>query len=126
MLTTYLVVTGTSGWEMDWQKYRGKRYPGYLLYSIPQNIIFAILLLFATGFPFILKYLYKLKFEHTIEMTVWEIVFVGIGIIGYPIMILVGYYLKYFHKPSMEDKIEEHWENLKKEPNTIQYLNMKA
>jgi hypothetical protein len=53
--STYLIETNMSGWEHDWEQYR--REP-YWAYSKPQTILFLLLNVLSTGFPFILAAVY--------------------------------------------------------------------
>ncbi len=61
-LTTYLEVTGASGWEKDWAAYRNPenkfKYEGY---TKPQMLIFAVLGLLGVFFPWGLEVLYSDK-----------------------------------------------------------------
>jgi len=61
ILTTYLDVSKGSNWEKDWVAYR--RAFRYFGYSKPQAIIFILLGIASTGFPFLLWATYGLNLD---------------------------------------------------------------
>ncbi len=57
IFTTYLDETNSSNWEKDWASYRATH--GYWGYTKPQALIFLVLGILATAFPFILAFVYS-------------------------------------------------------------------
>jgi hypothetical protein len=53
VFTTYLIVTGASGWEQDAKRFRDPE-RAYLGYTGPQTLVFLFLTAVATGFPLLL------------------------------------------------------------------------
>jgi hypothetical protein len=59
--TSYLHVTGTSGWEKDWARYRKECRP--FAYTQSQAVVFAVLGLIAAAFPIVFARTYGLRLE---------------------------------------------------------------
>jgi len=60
-ISTYMVITGQSGWEEDWVKFRQTE--SYIGYTKPQGVIFIILGILSVGFPFVLWAVYPFSLE---------------------------------------------------------------
>jgi hypothetical protein len=59
-ISTYLVVTESSGWEIDWKNFKKKVYPSY---TRAQTTLFLVLGVLSASVPFILGIAYNLKFD---------------------------------------------------------------
>jgi hypothetical protein len=103
IFTTYLDVTEASSWETDWAAYRSKF--KYLGYTKPLAIIFLLLGILATGFPFLLWVAYSL----TLAPRVYAVVSGTIG--GFYIVFVWGMGLSgWFAK---EAEMKKKWQELK-------------
>ena len=58
--TTYLIVTDSSNWEVAWRSFREK---GHFAYTKDQTVLFLILNLIASAFPFIFAAVSSLKIK---------------------------------------------------------------
>lgn len=83
-LTSYLMETNSSNWELDWSKYRKL---GYFGYTKAQTIIFMVLGILAFIFPICLGIIYKQNIAHVPGM----IVLVIIEVIYLILIILIGF-----------------------------------
>lgn len=101
IFSTYLLVTKASGWEQDWKEFREEK---YFAYRKPQTIVFLILNAVITAFPFILAFIYSLKFEPIIGL-------LACGITGsfIELLILLMGFCDLFDS---ENKTESRWERL--------------
>ena len=59
IFTAYLGLTGGSSWEIDWSWYRHKHHP--LGYTKPQGMVFLVLGVVSTAFPFVLLAVYPIE-----------------------------------------------------------------
>jgi hypothetical protein len=85
--STYLRLTDSSGWEADWKEFRKD---SYLAYTAPQTIIFVVLNLLATVFPYIISVVTGLRCAPTNGLIVTivvgsltELFMVGMGFWGW-------------------------------------------
>jgi hypothetical protein len=88
VLTTYLVEMGVSNWEEDWAVFRARYRP--LGYTRPQAMIFLLLGILSTAFPFLLAMVYSISIEPMVgaitcmSLGALYVIFVsGIGFAGW-------------------------------------------
>jgi uncharacterized membrane protein YidH (DUF202 family) len=97
--STYLKITGESHWESDWSQFRQRHsYPGY---TKSQTMVFSVLNLIATAFPFLLVIIFDLKCQPHCGC----IIALAAGILVGVLMIGMGV-LGWFDR---ERRIEEQW-----------------
>jgi len=103
IFTTYLDETDVSNWEKDWSAYRSQfRYLGY---TRPQAMIFLLLGIISSGFPFLLWVAYTVE----LEPRAGAISCIVIGIL-YAVFVCGMGLSKWFAK---ESKIRRKWKKLK-------------
>jgi len=73
IFTTYLITTGKSSWEYDWERYRKTRYFGY---TKTQSFVFLVLGVLSTSYPVILAQTYSLKLVP--EVWLWADIVIGV------------------------------------------------
>jgi hypothetical protein len=101
--TTYLIVNNASGWEKDWAEYRKEK---YWAHTKPQTVVFMVLGLFATAFPFVLAAIFRLSLEPPAGL-------IALAILG--LLYEVFVWLMGFHDLwSAEIKAQSRWEGLNK------------
>lgn len=100
-LTTYLVVTETSSWEKDFERFRAWKYFGY---TKSQSLVFIVLGTISTLFPFLLAFIQDLK----IEMVTSGWILLCCGIL-YVIFVFGMGFLKWFDN---EEDIKRKWKTL--------------
>ena len=71
VFTTYLVVTGTSGWEKDWERFCENK---YWAYTKPQSVVFMVLGLCAGIICPLLVMTYSLQWEPLVGFFVLGVV----------------------------------------------------
>ncbi len=104
--TTYLLVTGKSDWEHDWERYRKG---WYWAYTKTQTVFFWFLGLISCILPFIIAYVYSLNY--TLKILLWA--FMDITVFGvYSIILLVMGFCKLLDE---EPKAKDKWENLNRD-----------
>jgi small-conductance mechanosensitive channel len=103
ILTSYLVETNKSGWELDWIKFRHDRYSAH---TKPQTIIFLLLNIISIVFPFLLSWIYSLKSTSVVG----PIFAVGVGIATGIFIYLMGFRSLF----DDEAEIVERWKTLSK------------
>lgn len=105
IITTYLDETGASDWEKDWALFRNKF--SYLGYTRPISIIYLVLGVIASWFPYILRITYPYK----LEPKVWLIICAVVGILY--VIFVVGMGFKGWF--ASECKVRKKWKQLKNE-----------
>lgn len=105
LFTTYLDVTDTSQWEKDWVNYRNRfRYFGY---TKAQTIIFILLGIMSTGFPFLLWAAHP----YSLEPRTGAVACFVIGIL-YVVQVVGMGFFKWF---ANEGEMLRIWQKLKEE-----------
>jgi hypothetical protein len=105
-LTTYLDVSGVSGWESDWREYRG-RYPWYIDYPQSQSIVFLGLGIIAGCFPFSLGALFRISL-----CPQFGAVCCGAGLLIYLLLVSCMGFGNFLKK---EKRIRQRWQRIKEE-----------
>jgi hypothetical protein len=100
-MTCYLIETNSSNWEIDWKKYRKKRYFGY---SSAQTIIFIMLGIISFLYPIGLSIVFKQNLAPRIGLLFLVIA----GSIYIVVIILVGF----FNLLCFEKKSEKKWKKI--------------
>ena len=100
--TSYLLVTGKSSWEYDWEVYRQDK---YLAYTKAQTIVFLVLGFFSTIFPIILATVYSLNL--TPQIGLWTDIAAGIA---YFLFVLA---MGFFGLCDPEPSAMERWKEIK-------------
>jgi hypothetical protein len=106
IFTAYLDVTGRSGWETDWKKYRNE-YPGYWGYTKPQSIIFLVIGIVAGGLPILFFLIFQVPLGPWIGAAIC-----GAELILYIILVTGMGFFGWFAR---EDKIKNRWLMIKEE-----------
>lgn len=104
IITTYLVVTGASTWELDWMEYRSK-FPQYLGYTRPLSVIFLILGSLSAGFPFLLRIAFSVSLEPKCG------VIISVVLLFLYVLFVSGMgFCRWFAR---EDTLKQQWQTLK-------------
>jgi hypothetical protein len=104
IITTYLVVTGASTWELDWIEYRNK-FPQYLGYTKPQSIIFLILGSLSAGFPFLLRIAFSVSLKPKCGVII-SVLLLFLYVLFVSGMGFCGWFAR-------EDNLRQQWQTLK-------------
>jgi hypothetical protein len=106
IFTAYLDVSGISGWETDWNKYR-KEYPGYWGYTRPQSIIFLVVGIVAGCLPALFWLFFR------VDLRPWTgAAICGAALTLYIVLVTGMGFLGWF---ANEDRIKERWQKIKNE-----------
>jgi hypothetical protein len=100
--TTYLMVTGKSGWEADWEEYRKVKYCGY---TKMQTLIFIILEVITGVLPFLLGLFFSLNYFDPMPG------FILCSILGV-VFVLVIWLIGYHKLWDQEDRAKHRWTEL--------------
>ena len=101
VFTTYLIVTDSSNWEKDYQRFRKSPYQAY---TKPQTFVFLILNGVAILFPHFLGLIYSLSFKPTMGLCIQ----LSVGFITILFMFGMGF-LRWFDN---EESVRRRWESL--------------
>jgi hypothetical protein len=104
--TTYLIVTGKSGWEADWEEFRKKTYFGY---TKMQTLIFIILEAMTLGLPFLLANIFSLNYFDPMPGFILCLL---LGAIFVLVIWLIGYHKLW----DQEEQAKHRWTELSKRP----------
>jgi phosphoglycerol transferase MdoB-like AlkP superfamily enzyme len=107
ILTTYLIVTDTSGWEQDWTKYRKRCF--YFGYTKAQTIIFVALLLVSTFWPRVVARIYSLETQPSSLLDVGLV----LGVMFIVVVACIGF----LGLGNVERYAKENWQRIKHEKN---------
>lgn len=106
IFTTYLKVTGESGWEQDWANYRKNRHL-YFGYTKAQTIVFFALIFISTVWPCaIAKIIYSLKFGPR------SLILLFVNLILGAVFLAIISILGFSRLGNIEHDFEENWRNL--------------
>lgn len=97
VFTAYLIVTDSSIWEKDYQRFRKSPYSAY---TKPQTYLFLILNSATILFPYILALMYSLKFEPVLGICIQ----LSTGIITSLFMYGMGFMGWFDNEKSIEDR----------------------
>jgi hypothetical protein len=100
-ISAYLVETGSSGWEVDWKRFKGKPCASY---TRAQTWLFLVLGMLSIGVPFIIAFAYNLKFEPIGG----ALALMGVGIVYVTLLYGMGF-ADWFNN---EPQIERRWKDL--------------
>ncbi len=75
VFTSYLAVSGKSNWEIDWREFRKERYSAH---TVPQTIMFIILVGMSVIFPFGLSGVFHLNITSSVLVPATAAVFIGL------------------------------------------------
>ena len=103
ILTSYLVETKKSSWELDWREFRRD---SYYAHTKPQTFIFLLINVIGIAFPFLLSWIYSLN----IPFVVVPIAAVIVGIVTELLIYLMGFHNLF----DDEAKTEKRWQMLNK------------
>jgi hypothetical protein len=103
--TTYLMVTGKSPWESDWEQYRNRNRK-HFGYTKAQTLIFVVLEFMACGFPFLLGPIFSLN---SLQPLLGAILCLVLGVVFLLVMLFIGY----FKLGDQEAQAKQLWTELK-------------
>jgi hypothetical protein len=95
----YLIVTKSSSWEIDWNKYRKDFYLGY---TKPQTILFLMLSATTVAFPCLLSLVYGVPCQPVAGL----ITLIAVGGLSMLLMCLMGFGNLF----DRERKVEQQWQ----------------
>ncbi len=103
-ITVYLDMSGASGWESDWTKYRSQ-FPRSWRYTKPQSVTFLIVGSLAGGLPF----LFRLAFPIVLRPKTGTSIFVLVVVL-YIIFVTGMGFFDWFAK---EKELKRRWQTIK-------------
>jgi hypothetical protein len=84
IITSYLLVTKSSNWEIDWKSYRDER--SEVIYTKSQTIIFLLLGVVSASFPFVLA----LVFSQNLAPKIGVYLHVSCGLLYFAFVVGIG------------------------------------
>jgi hypothetical protein len=105
--TCYLAVSEKSGWEVDWREFRKQRYSAH---TVPQTIMFLVLVAMGVVFPFGLSGVFQLKITSSVLVPATAAVFLGLIVAGLICL------MAFANLWNAEERIVERWQKLRSGP----------
>lgn len=105
IFTTYLDESDASNWEKDWATFR-TRHKFWRGYTKPQSVIFLLLGVLTTIFPFVLAFVYSANIQ-----PYWGAIICSLAGLFYLIFVYGMGFLGWFGK---EEEVRQKWKSIKK------------